>query len=79
MLGTLWLIPILPLAGFLVTILLGAAGARKGPVTAVGVGSVGADHFLVAGFSGFNDGGLQPAVGRGGYRFSRPVGGADGG
>jgi len=41
MLGTLWLIPILPLAGALLCLLLGARGARKAIVTAVGVGSVG--------------------------------------
>ena len=42
MLGSLWLIPILPLAGSLICLLLGALGTRKGPVTAVGLGSVGA-------------------------------------
>ncbi len=42
MLNFLWLIPVLPLAGFLINILLGATSSRKGPVTLVGVGSVGA-------------------------------------
>ncbi len=41
MLGTLWLIPILCLAGALANLALGLAGARKPAVTAVGVGSVG--------------------------------------
>jgi NADH-quinone oxidoreductase subunit L len=42
MLGVLWLIPVLCLAGALLNLALGAAGARKGVVTIVGVGSVGA-------------------------------------
>ncbi len=41
MLGTLWLIPILPLAGAVLCLLLGLRGARKAVVTAVGVGSAG--------------------------------------
>ena len=41
MLGTLWLIPILCLAGSLLNLALGLAGARKPTVTAAGVGSVG--------------------------------------
>jgi NADH-quinone oxidoreductase subunit L len=42
MLGNLWLIPILCLAGAGVNLLLGLVRARKPVVTAVGVGSVGA-------------------------------------
>ena len=42
MLGSLWLIPILCLAGAVVNLLLGVARARKPVVTLVGVGSVGA-------------------------------------
>ncbi len=42
MLGTLWLIPLLPLAGFLLNLLLGVLRLKKPAVTAVGVGSVGA-------------------------------------
>jgi NADH-quinone oxidoreductase subunit L len=42
MLGSLWLIPILCLAGAVVNLLLGAIRAPKPVVTAVGVGSVGA-------------------------------------
>jgi NADH-quinone oxidoreductase subunit L len=42
MLGSLWLIPILCLAGAVVNLLLGAVRAPKPVVTAVGVGSVGA-------------------------------------
>jgi NADH-quinone oxidoreductase subunit L len=42
MLGSLWLIPILCLAGALANLGLGALRARKEVVTAVGVGSVGA-------------------------------------
>jgi len=42
MIGSLWLIPFLCLAGALLNLLLGAVKARKGLVTAVGVGSVGA-------------------------------------
>jgi NADH-quinone oxidoreductase subunit L len=42
MLGSLWLIPILCLAGAVVNLGLGAVRARKEVVTAVGVGSVGA-------------------------------------
>jgi NADH-quinone oxidoreductase subunit L len=49
MLDFLWLIPILPLAGFLVNILLGAAGSKKPLVTAVGVGSVGAATLVTYG------------------------------
>ena len=41
MLGILWLIPILCLAGALVNFLLGLLHARKPVVTAIGVGSVG--------------------------------------
>ncbi len=40
MLGTLWLIPILPLAGAVLCLLLGLRSARKPVVTTVGVGSV---------------------------------------
>ncbi len=42
MLGSLWLIPILCLAGAIVNLLLGAIRAPKPLVTVVGVGSVGA-------------------------------------
>jgi len=42
MLGSLWLIPILCLAGAAVNLALGVVRARKPVVTAVGVGSVGA-------------------------------------
>jgi NADH-quinone oxidoreductase subunit L len=42
MLGSLWLIPILCLAGALLNLALGLAKARKPLITAVGVGSVGA-------------------------------------
>jgi NADH-quinone oxidoreductase subunit L len=42
MLGSLWLIPILCLAGAIVNLLLGAIKAPKPVVTVVGVGSVGA-------------------------------------
>jgi NADH-quinone oxidoreductase subunit L len=42
MLGSLWLIPILCLAGAILNLLLGAIRAPKPVVTAVGVGSVGA-------------------------------------
>jgi NADH-quinone oxidoreductase subunit L len=42
MLGSLWLIPILCLAGAVVSLALGVAKARKPLVTVVGVGSVGA-------------------------------------
>ena len=45
MLGVLWLIPVLCLAGALLNLALGAAGSRKGLVTIVGVGSVGAATF----------------------------------
>ncbi len=41
-LGSLWLIPALCLAGALVNLALGAARAPKSMVTVVGVGSVGA-------------------------------------
>jgi NADH-quinone oxidoreductase subunit L len=41
-LGSLWLIPALCLGGAVVNLALGALGARKGAVTVVGVGSVGA-------------------------------------
>jgi NADH-quinone oxidoreductase subunit L len=42
MLGSLWLIPILCLAGAVLNLLLGALRAPKAAVTVVGVGSVGA-------------------------------------
>ena len=42
MLGSLWLIPILCLAGAVVNLLLGAVKAPKPVVTIIGVGSVGA-------------------------------------
>ena len=42
MIGSLWLIPALCLAGAIVNLLLGAAKVRKPLVTLVGVGSVGA-------------------------------------
>ncbi len=42
MLDNLWLIPILPLAGFLINILLGLVPVRKSVISIVGVGSVAA-------------------------------------
>ena len=42
MLGSLWLIPILCLAGAMINLILGALKAPKTMVTVVGVGSVGA-------------------------------------
>jgi NADH-quinone oxidoreductase subunit L len=42
MLDNLWLIPILPLAGFLINILLGLIPVRKPIISVVGVGSVAA-------------------------------------
>ncbi len=46
MLGSLWLVPIVCLAGALANLGLGVAGARKPLVTVVGVGSVGAATVL---------------------------------
>jgi NADH-quinone oxidoreductase subunit L len=46
MLGSLWLIPILCLAGAIVNLLLGAFKAPKPVVTTVGVGSVGASTVM---------------------------------
>lgn len=40
MLGSLWLIPVLCLAGAVVNLMLGAFKAPKSAVTVVGVGSV---------------------------------------
>ncbi|HHQ47445.1 MAG TPA: NADH-quinone oxidoreductase subunit L [Acidobacteria bacterium] len=42
MLGSLWLIPILALAGFALNLLAGVLKARKPVVTLIGVGSIGA-------------------------------------
>ncbi|MCG6963765.1 MAG: NADH-quinone oxidoreductase subunit L, partial [Acidobacteria bacterium] len=46
MLGYLWLIPVLPLIGFVLNLLLGGLRARKQMVNLVGVGSVGAATVL---------------------------------
>jgi NADH-quinone oxidoreductase subunit L len=48
MLGALWLIPGVCLAGALLNLLLGAFRARKGIVTLVGIGSVGAATAMAA-------------------------------